>query len=609
MERFAGRIVHPQKWPESLRYDGKRVVVIGSGATAITLVPAMAERAAKVTMLQRSPSYVLSLPARDAVAAGLRRLLPAATVHRAVRWKNVRVGLASYQLSRRLPKLVRSLVVKGVRRQLPAGYDVGTHFTPRYDPWDERLCVVPDGDLFAAIRSGRAEVVTDRIDRFTEHGIRLESGAELPADVVVTATGLNLLALGGLQLVVDGREVRPEETVAYKAMLLSGVPNFAFTMGYTNASWTLKADLVAQYVCRLLSHLDDHGYRTFVPEAPDDLRREPLIGLTSGYVRRSLAAFPSQGATAPWRVHQHYPRDVRMVRHGPLADDAMRFGTAGDPDDGGTGPRTLAVAGRTVRYRDTGDGPPVLLLHGVGRSLEDWDEQHLLLSSRHRVISVDLAGFGGSQRLSGLTTLPGLARAVEDFLDALEVKEPLHLAGNSLGGAVAMQLAALAPTRVRSLLLVNSAGFGREVTPALRILSVRPLGRALLGPSRAGAVQSERAIFHDRSLVTAARVDRAVRLAGRPDGAAAMLEILASLGDLRGVHRAWRHQLLAQVSALDLPTFVVWGDRDRILPAGHLDAARAAFPCARTHLFAATGHMPQIERAEDFAGLALDFWA
>ncbi|MFD0331590.1 hypothetical protein ACFQZC_34190 [Streptacidiphilus monticola] len=223
---------------------------------------------------------------------------------------------------------------RGVQRQLPKGYDVGTHFTPQYNPWDERLCVVPDGDLFRAIGSGRAQVVTDRIDRFTSTGIRLRSGAELEADVVVTATGLNLLAFGGIELTVDGREVRLNETVAYKGMMLSGVPNFAFTVGYTNASWTLKADLVAEYVCRLLRHLDENGYQVATPVEPASPVREPLIGLRSGYVRRSLDAFPTQGPTAPWRVHQNYPRDVQLMRKGPLEDIGIRFGLAGE------GPKT-----------------------------------------------------------------------------------------------------------------------------------------------------------------------------------------------------------------------------------------------------------------------------
>ena len=327
---FDGQIVHPQHWPDDLDYAGKRVVVIGSGATAVTLVPAMADRAAHVTMLQRSPTYIAALPSTDAIADLLRRKLSIRRAYSLARWKNVLIGMASFQLSRRHPKLMRSMLRRGAVKALPAGYDVDTHFRPTYNPWDQRLCLIPDGDLFATIRSGKASVVTDRIERITATGIRLGSGEELPADIIVTATGLNLLAIGGMDLVVDGEPVRLSETLAYKGMMLSGVPNFALTVGYTNASWTLKADLVAGYVCRLLNYLDEHGNQTVTPVAPDLADREelaPLIDLQSGYVRRSLSILPKQGPTAPWRLYQNYLRDVRMMRRGRL-DDSVQFGHA-----------------------------------------------------------------------------------------------------------------------------------------------------------------------------------------------------------------------------------------------------------------------------------------
>ena len=332
-EDFAGRIVHPQAWPADLDYTGKRVVVIGSGATAVTLVPTMAATAAHVTMLQRSPSYVAALPSGDALADRLRRHLPAHSAYRLIRWKNVLYSMATYQLSRRRPRLMKAILRRGAVSALPPGYDVDTHFAPAYDPWDQRLCVVPDGDLFAAVRAGRADIVTDRIDRFTADGIALESGAELPADVIVTATGLNLLAVGGMALGVDGTEVTLSRTVAYKGMMLSGVPNFSLTIGYTNASWTLKADLVAQYVCRLLRHMDAGGFQSVTPVAPELDRPEqlaPLIDLASGYVRRSIGLLPRQGPAAPWRLHQNYLRDLRLMRRGPVTD-AVRFGRATGP--------------------------------------------------------------------------------------------------------------------------------------------------------------------------------------------------------------------------------------------------------------------------------------
>jgi cation diffusion facilitator CzcD-associated flavoprotein CzcO len=324
-DRFTGQLVHPQQWPEDLDYTGKRVVVIGSGATAVTLVPAMAEKAAHVTMLQRSPSYVLSMPVQDAVVDALRCRLPATVAYPLARWKNALLATLIFQLSRLAPGVMKALIRKGVTAQLPEGYDVDTHFAPRYNPWDQRMCLVPDGDLFTAISSGRASIVTDHIETFTEHGIRLASGAELLADVVVTATGLNLLALGGMTVSIDGADIDLARTVAYKGMMLSGVPNFAMILGYTNASWTLKSDLVSGYVCRLFNHMDQRGYQICTPVAPDTLRREPIINLQSGYVLRSVAALPKQGSATPWRLHQNYPRDVLMMRHGPLEDEGMRF--------------------------------------------------------------------------------------------------------------------------------------------------------------------------------------------------------------------------------------------------------------------------------------------
>jgi monooxygenase len=327
-ERFRGELVHPQHWPEDLDYAGKRVVVIGSGATAVTLVPAMAADAAHVTMLQRSPSYVVTLPADDPIANVLRRKLPSHRAYTLVRWKNVLLTMLSFNLSRRAPKLMRKLIRSGVRRHLPDGYDVDTHFNPRYNPWDQRLCLVPDSDLFEVLSSGDASIVTDGIESFTESGLKLTSGAELEADIIVTATGLNLLMLGGLDLRVDDEEVDFSEKVAYKGMMLCGVPNLALALGYTNASWTLKCDLVAQYVCRLMNHMDAHGYDIATPAGPGpSVPTEPFIDFTSGYVLRSIDELPKQGASQPWRLHQNYFRDIRLLKRGPV-DDSMEFARA-----------------------------------------------------------------------------------------------------------------------------------------------------------------------------------------------------------------------------------------------------------------------------------------
>lgn len=322
---FAGRLVHPQHWPEDLDHAGMRVVVIGSGATAVTLVPAMAETAAHVTMLQRSPTYIVTLPSRDEVAARLARWLPPRAAYQLSRAKNIAAHVGIYQLARRRPTLVRRLIRQAAIRQLPEGYDVDTHLNPRYDPWDQRLCIVPDGDLFRAIRRGSASIVTDQIDRLTPSGVRLASGTELEADIVVTATGLNLLAFGGIDLSVEGTPVSLPDTVAYKGLMLSGVPNLAYVVGYTNASWTLKADLVSEYVVRLLRRMQKEGATVCVPEADPDVARLPLLDFAAGYVRRSVDAFPRQGDQGPWRVRQNFYRDAILLRFGPVADRALHL--------------------------------------------------------------------------------------------------------------------------------------------------------------------------------------------------------------------------------------------------------------------------------------------
>jgi cation diffusion facilitator CzcD-associated flavoprotein CzcO len=326
IERFGGTVVHPQQWPADLDYTGKKVVVIGSGATAVTLVPAMTDKASHVTMLQRSPTYIIAVPGEDAIGNRLRALLGDRLGYRVTRWKNVAVSTLLYQLSQRRPRLVKSLLRKATVKMLPPGYDVDKHFRPRYNPWDQRLCLVPDGDLFRAISSGKASVATDEIADFSETGIRLRSGAELPADVVVTATGLRLLAFGGIRLAVDGREIKLPETMAYKGMMLSGLPNFVFTIGYTNASWTLKADLVAEYAVRLLKHMDANGYRSCVPVNDDPrVSERPLLNFQAGYVQRSIHEFPKSGSRRPWQLSMAYPVDAVQLRRGRIDDGAMRF--------------------------------------------------------------------------------------------------------------------------------------------------------------------------------------------------------------------------------------------------------------------------------------------
>lgn len=327
IERFQGRVVHPQKWTEDIDYADKRVVVIGSGATAVTLVPEMAKRAAHVTMLQRSPTYVVSRPAADALANGLRRILPIRAAYALTRWKNVLLGLLFFQLCRRRPAFMKRLITKGVERELGTQLDVATHFTPTYNPWDQRLCLVPNGDLFEAIKLGRASVVTDQIDTFTERGIALKSGAALDADLIVTATGLELQVLGGAQVSVDGRRIEFSKELTYKGMMFEGVPNLASSFGYTNASWTLKCDLTCTYVCRLINYMDAQGYRHCVPRNRDpSVGETPWIDFSSGYVQRALAVLPKQGTKTPWKLHQNYLLDLMALRLGKLDDEVMEFG-------------------------------------------------------------------------------------------------------------------------------------------------------------------------------------------------------------------------------------------------------------------------------------------
>ena len=326
---FTGTLVQPQHWPAGLDHAGKQVVVVGSGATAITLVPEMAKTAARVTMLQRSPTYVVNRPSEDRVAQALDRWLPSPLAYGLTRWKNVLVGRFYYRLARRRPALVKQRMVEMAQAQLGTGVDAGLHFAPRYNPWDQRVCVAPDGDLFKQLRAGRAAVVTDTIARFTANGVQLASGQTLPADIVVLATGLKLNVLGDVVLTVDGAPVVPGQAMSYKGMMLGDVPNLAMAFGYTNASWTLKADLTAGYVCRLLRHMQRHGLAIAVPRADPAVPSQPFLSFSSGYVQRAAGLLPRQGTRKPWLVHQSYLADLLTIRFDKLADGVMRFGPAG----------------------------------------------------------------------------------------------------------------------------------------------------------------------------------------------------------------------------------------------------------------------------------------
>jgi len=332
LENFAGTVVHPQAWPDDLDYAGKRVVVIGSGATAVTLVPAMADDAAHVTMLQRSPTYVVSRPDQDAIANGLRKVLPDGIAYDITRLKNTTLQQVLYKRMRTQPEKSKAQLLKMVRKELGEDYDVDTHFTPRYNPWDQRMCLVPNSDLFTAISSGRASVVTDLIDTFTPTGIRLQSGDELDADIIVTATGLQLVTLGEMDFVVDGQPVDFSKTWTYKGFAYSDVPNLASSFGYINASWTLRADLICEYVCRLLNHMDETGTVQCTPRLrasdADMPQRDWIENFTSGYMQRVMHKFPKQGDREPWINPQNYRRDKKMFKKSPVADGVMRFARA-----------------------------------------------------------------------------------------------------------------------------------------------------------------------------------------------------------------------------------------------------------------------------------------
>lgn len=329
INRFKGRIVHPQQWPEDLDYSGKNVVVIGSGATAITLVPAMAKLARHVTMLQRSPTYVISSPDKDRMALKFRRLLPDQIAYILTRWKNIAASMIFYKLSKRWPHFIGEKLIEWTKHQLGKDFDVDKHFSPSYKPWDQRLCLVPNGDLFRSLREGTSSVVTDHITEFRETGIELRSGATIEADIIITATGLELLAMGGVEIIVDGNEIDVADTTQYKGVMLSDVPNFFFATGYTNASWTLKCDLTSEYVCRMINYLDKTNQSSCVPRNKDvGLQRVMSIGLESGYVQRAIHKLPKEGVIAPWKLYQNYFLDLIGLRFGSVKDKYIEFSKA-----------------------------------------------------------------------------------------------------------------------------------------------------------------------------------------------------------------------------------------------------------------------------------------
>lgn len=323
---FKGTIIHPQKWPEGYDYSDQNIVVIGSGATAVTLVPELAKKAAHVTMLQRSPTYIANMPEQDVLANVLKKILPAKAAYFIARWKNILVSMAFFNLCRKFPKTLKKVIVGGAKKALNDDIDALTHFNPRYNPWDERLCAVPDNDLFESLNEGGSSVVTDHIDRFDESGVVLKSGKKLEADMIVTATGLKMELFAGIKMIVDGREINAPDHFVYRGMMFSDVPNFAQFVGYTNASWTLKSDLTGMYACRLLNHMKEHGLKKVTPRNTDDsMEREPIIDFSSGYVKRALDILPKQGTKKPWKLYQNYIKDYFSLRYSKLSDGHLEM--------------------------------------------------------------------------------------------------------------------------------------------------------------------------------------------------------------------------------------------------------------------------------------------
>lgn len=652
VDSFGGRIVHPQKWPADLDYAGKRVVVIGSGATAVTLVPSMAETAAHVTMLQRSPTYIVSRPSEDGFARWTRRNMPIKVADHATRWKSVLLGIATYTYARRRPDRMKSLILKGVRAQLPENYEIERDFEPSYDPWDQRICLVPDADLFTALRSGKAAIVTDQIARFTPTGITLESGKELAADIVVTATGLVMRLMGGVELVVDGAVVKPADRMVYKGMMLSDVPNLALAFGYTNASWTLKCDLSARYACRLINHMDRHGFAACTPRRDPSIAEEPMLNFTSGYVKRAGNILPHQGSRAPWKVHQNYVFDLAALKFGSLDDGAMAFLTRGDlveaktsspvavrgpvasekpklpkaalaagiavgavgglallaklaanrverqvPADG----RFIDIGGRRMHYLDQGTGPAIVMIHGLGGQMRNFSYALLdRLSGDHRVILIDRPGSGYSAAID-TANVGAQAAQIARFIAALGLEKPL-IVGHSLGGAVALALALDHPEAVGGLALIAPLTHPQEdVPPAFKALAIAsPAARCAVAWTIATPAamlagdKGTRVVFAPEAVPDDFAIRGGGALVGRPAAfQSASADLVAANDDLPA--------MVARYPSLSVPTAILFGRDDAILdPAAHGEALASAVPEAELTLIDG-GHMIPVTRPDEVA--------
>ena len=648
---FAGEVVHPQHWPEDLDWTGKRVVVIGSGATAVTLVPSLAGKAAHVTMLQRSPTYIVSRPSRDGFATFAHKVLPKRLADAATKWKSVGLGIATYAYARKRPNKVKALILKGVRAELPENYEIERDFEPRYDPWDQRICLVPDADLFEAMRGGKAAIVTDHIVRFTPGGISLQSGRELPADIVVTATGLVMRLMGGIQLTVDGEAVNPADRLIYKGMSLSDVPNLALAFGYTNASWTLKCDLSARYACRLINHMDAHKYTSCTPRRDDpSVAPEPMLGFTSGYVQRANAILPHQGSKAPWKVHQNYALDLAALKFGKLEDGVMTFRKRGGPAPltaaadtplaaptprssvpVGTIAAAAAVAtvgglalfaklterriermvpadgsfvevdGRRMHYLERGEGPTVLMIHGLAGQMRNFSYALLdQLAGDHRVILLDRPGSGYSAP-GEAANVRAQAAQVARFIEVKGLETPL-VVGHSLGGAVALALALDHSETVGGLALIAPLTQPVETVPGAfeKLAIASPLARkaiawTLAAPAAilAGEKGAE-AAFAPEPVPADFTVRGGGALVARPGNfQAAAADLVAANDDLPG--------MVTRYPDLRVPVAVLYGRDDRVLDPDHHGRRLAdALPAAKLTIIDG-GHMIPVTRPNETA--------
>ena len=608
-DQFSGRVVHPQHWPGDLNVAGKRVAVIGSGATAVTLVPALAELGAQVTMVQRTPTYILPIPAEDPIARRLHGVVGPERTGRIMAEISARRQRAIWAFCQRWPRVSRRIIRAIQGRELPKGFDLDTHLNPPYGPWDQRLCAVPDGDFFTALRSGRAEMVTGLAAQFTEHGITLESGQEVEADVVVTATGFTIQVLGGMELRLEGVPVNLADRVAYRGVMLSGVPNMAFAIGYTNASWTLKIGLLTRWFSRLLTHMDRHGYTAAVPVAPADLDLRPLLDFGAGYVRRSLDSLPRQGTEAPWLMSMNFLADRRDLQKGALVDEHLHFSGPDGADPRAAEADRFATLGTGVRmcYRAEGpdDGEPVVLIAGLGLDLTSWPEPFVagLTAAGYRVIRPDNRDAGRSSAMGTPTPtllhqalarpMPGAYR-VEDMaddvvglLDCLNLPRA-HLVGMSLGGMIAQAVAAHYPARTLTL------------TSVISTTGARGTGAAALSTKRRFAARPPRS----REEFIHARVGMMRHLAGRthpadPDTEAAAAGVAWDRGAYPDGGSARSRQLGAvnasqdrtrDLARITAPTLVIHGDRDPIVHPSGGAATAAAVPGSRQVTIPGMGH-------------------